>query len=169
MCKANGLGLARRRTEPRTPDQVREAKRMHMAKKRAANAEAARAYQRAWRERNADRVNAQLREAVERRLFWGRALRLRGVNAFDLWRLWKKQRGLCALSGRRLDRTAEIDHRRPKVRGGDDRLSNLQWVTKEANRAKRDLTEAEFLLLCQNCAEWIAERIDAVDTMEAAA
>lgn len=148
---------------------MRESKRKHMAKKRAADPKSSREYQNAWRAKNAARLNDQLRQSVEKRLFWGRALRLRGVSPFDLWKLWKTQRGKCALSGRKLDRTAEIDHRTPKVRGGDDRLENLQWVTKEANRAKRDLTEDEFLSLCRDCAEWIGERIAEVDAWTEAA
>lgn len=167
QCKANSLGLLRDRPLKRTPDEVRDAKRKHMAAKRASNLEASREYQRKWREKHADRVNAELRQAVDRRLFWGRALRLRNVTAFDLWKLWHRQRGLCALSGRKLDRTAEIDHRLPKVRGGNDQIGNLQWVTKGANRAKRDLTDAEFLALCRDCAEWIGDRLAEVETWPA--
>jgi 5-methylcytosine-specific restriction endonuclease McrA len=163
QCKANWLGLAREKKPKRGLDQIREAKRRHMAEKRAKDIEAAREYQRKWRLRNADRVNERLRHSVKRRLFWGRALRLRGVSPFDLWKLWKSQQGKCALSGRKLDRSAEIDHKLPKVRGGKDTIANLQWVTREANRAKRDLTDVEFLRLCRDCAEWIGERIAEVD------
>ena len=151
------------------PEKYRQRKRESMARRRAADPEKSRDYQNTWRAKNADRVNANLRQSVEKRLFWGRALRLRGVSSFDLWKMWKAQRGRCALSGRKLDRTAEIDHRIPKVRGGGDDLPNLQWVTKEANRAKRDLTEDEFQALCRDCADWIGERIAMVNSIMKAA
>lgn len=161
QCKANGLGLVRQRPAKRTPDQVRAAKRAHMAHRRAADPEAARAYQNGYRAKHRERINAKTRSETARRLFWARALRLRnGITARDLARLWKRQRGLCALTGVRLDRTAEIDHKTPRARGGADVLENLQWVTPVANRAKRDPTDAEFLALCQTCVRWIGARIN---------
>ena len=170
QCKANGLGLVRQRAAKRTPDQVRAAKRAHMANKRAADPEAARAYQNGHRAKHRERINAKTRADTARRLFWARALRLRnGITARDLARLWKRQRGLCALTGARLDRTAEIDHKTPRARGGADVLENLQWVTPVANRAKRDLTDAEFLTLCQTCVRWIGRRIAAALQLRAAA
>lgn len=154
----------------RTAEQVREAKRLHMARRRAADPEKARAYQREFHHRKGDYNRAKMRAYAKRRFFWNKACKLRslvGIKADhkDLARLWKKQRGLCALSGRKLDRTAEIDHILPRVRGGSDELANLQWTTKEANRAKRDLTNDEFLSLCSDCMRWIGERIDMVDAL----
>lgn len=32
----------------------------------------------------------------------------------------------------------ELDHRQPLARGGDNRTSNLQWLCRDHNRAKRD-------------------------------
>ena len=162
QCKANEMGVRREKPPKRTPDEIRAAKAAHMARKRAANPDAARAYQNAHRAKNRDRLNAKTRENTSRRLFWARALRLRnGITARDLAKIWRNQRGLCALTGDKLDRTAEIDHKIPRSRGGDDSLGNLQWVTRAANRAKRDLTDEEFLLLCKSCVRWIGERIDA--------
>lgn len=160
QCKANEMGVRREKPPKRTPDEIRAAKAAHMARKRAANPDAARAYQNAHRAKNRDRLNAKTRENTSRRLFWARALRLRnGITARDLAKIWRNQRGLCALTGDKLDRTAEIDHKIPRSRGGDDSLGNLQWVTRAANRAKRDLTDEEFLLLCKSCVRWIGERI----------
>ncbi len=90
---------------------------------------------------------------MQRRFFYGRSINLRGpgkATARDLAALWKAQRGLCALTGRRLDRTAEIDHIIPKVRGGAHKIGNLRWVVKDANRAKRDLLDADFIALCRD-------------------
>lgn len=169
QCKANGLGLERQIAPRRTPEQVRQAKAQHMAAKRASNPEAHRAYQNEQRRKNRRAINAKVREQTAARLFWARALRLRnGITAFDLASIWRKQRGLCALTGRSMDRTAELDHKLPKARGGTDELDNLQWVTREANRAKRDLTDSEFLALCQDCARWIGRRIQIVEQIHAA-
>ena len=161
--KASVMGLAREPKPQRTPDEVREAKRRHMADRRAANPDAVRQYQREYQRTTSRERNARLRAIHARRLFWSRALRLKAITARDLAALWKSQRGLCALTGRKLDRTAEIDHRLPKTRGGGDEITNLQWVTREANRAKRDLTDEEFHALCSDVMRWIGHRIAIVD------
>ena len=147
-------------------EKTRARKREHMARKREADPIAARAYSNAHRAKHKDRINKKVREQTSSRIFWARALRLRnGISARDLAILWKSQRGRCALSGRRLGRDAEIDHKTPRARGGLDRLDNLQWVTPEANKAKRDLTDAEFMALCIDCARWIGERIEQVEAI----
>ena len=46
QCKANGLGLSRTKPKKRTAEQTREAKRKHMAERRAENPEAMRAVSR---------------------------------------------------------------------------------------------------------------------------
>lgn len=165
QCKANGLGLIRSRPPARTKEQVREAKRLQMALRYHADIETSRAYGRAHHARHKEAVNAQRRGDHKTRLFWVRALRYRGITARQLASLWRKQRGRCALTGNRLGRDAELDHKTPRARGGANDLSNLQWVTPVANRAKRDLTDAEFLALCQSCVRWIGERIAAVDAI----
>jgi 5-methylcytosine-specific restriction endonuclease McrA len=152
---------------PRTRDQVREAKRRYMAKKRAANPGAAREYERRYHAENRTRILANMREYYGRRFFWGRAMKLRGhgrASAVDLARIWKKQRGTCALSGRRLDRSAQLDHIVAKARGGDDAPSNLRWLCKEANLARRELSDAEFTQLCSDVMAWIGRRIAAVES-----
>jgi len=97
---------------------------------------------------------------MRRRFFYTRTCNLRGpgrATARELASLWKAQRGMCALTGRRLDRTAEIDHIVPKVLGGSHAIGNLRWVVKDANRAKRDLLDADFIALCRD----IVRRADA--------
>lgn len=145
---------------------TRKRKRDHMAKLWAEKPEAMRLVSREFHHRNKERINAQRRGHHVTRLFWTRALKFRGITAADLAKLWKTQRGLCALTGRRLDRTAQVDHKFPLARGGTDELTNLQWTTAEANRSKRDLTDAEFLALCQDAVRWIGERIDEVDRIQ---
>jgi CRISPR/Cas system Type II protein with McrA/HNH and RuvC-like nuclease domain len=141
---------------------TRARKRVHMAKIRKEQPERIRSYQRETYASNREAICAQRREHHRTRIFWTRALHLRGITAIDLARLWKSQRGLCALTGRKLDRTAQLDHKLPLARGGTDDLANLQWTTAEANRAKRDLTDVEFHALCVDAVRWIGQRIDAV-------
>lgn len=135
----------------RTPEQVREAKRVHMAARRAADPEGVRAYRRAYHAENRDKRVAKMRDYYARRFFWAKAMKLRGpgrATPQELGALWKLQRGRCALTGRRLDRTAQLDHKLARARGGDDRIGNLQWLCGPANLAKRDLTDVEFVQLC---------------------
>jgi 5-methylcytosine-specific restriction endonuclease McrA len=95
-------------------------------------------------------------------------MKLRGperASARDLAAIWKSQRGRCALTGRRLDRTAQLDHKTPRARGGGDEAANLQWLCEAANLAKRDLTDAEFAAMCGEVMRWIGERIAAVEAV----
>lgn len=69
----------------------------------------------------------------------------------ELKELIIKQDYKCALTGDKIsfDMDTELDHILPKYRGGSNELSNVQWVTKEANWFKRALTENELLVLCE--------------------
>jgi 5-methylcytosine-specific restriction endonuclease McrA len=150
----------------RDPEKFRKRKRESMAKRRSADPVAARAYRNQYHAANRAERTAKMREYYGRRFFWGRAMKLRGADRAtyrDLARLWRQQRGRCALSGRRLDRTAQLDHIMPRARGGSDAASNIRWVCYAANLAKRDLTDAEFAALCSDVMAWIGERIALVD------
>lgn len=63
----------------------------------------------------------------------------------------------CGLTGKSIDitkpRTYQFDHIIPRAKGGNNSLDNLQIVTKQANFAKRDLSEDEFLELCKSVVE----------------
>lgn len=160
--KANGLGIVRVKPLKRTVDETREAKRAYMARKRELDPEGVRAYQRRIHHKNAEANKAKMRAYASKRFFWVRAMHLRGENratTSDISYLWKLQKGLCALTGRRLDRTAHLDHILPKARGGGDSISNLRWVCSEVNIAKRHLTDEEFAQLCTDCLRWIGKRI----------
>jgi 5-methylcytosine-specific restriction endonuclease McrA len=137
---------------PRSVEETREAKRLHMARKRAADPEAARRYHRERHHKNRERNLAKMRAYYGRRFFWGRAMKLRGegrATTANLAYLWKRQRGRCALTGRRLNReNSHLDHITARARGGADNISNLRWVCIEANLAKRELSDAEFIALC---------------------
>jgi len=167
--KANGLGLTRKKPPARTPEEVRQAKREHMAARRAANPQKVREYQMRQYHSQRDRYCERMRNYARRRFFWNRANKLRGPDAAtykDLACIWKNQRGLCALTGVVMTRAAHVDHIVPKARGGGDQASNLQWVCNEVNMAKRDMTNAEFLFMCENVMRWIGQRIAAVDALE---
>jgi 5-methylcytosine-specific restriction endonuclease McrA len=137
----------------RTIEATRESKRLHMAKKRAENPEKVREYQRARRAANPELVKKQLRDYYAKRFFWGRAMKLRGeirATYKELASQWKKQKGLCALTNRKLNRNAQLDHIIPKIKGGEDSIGNLRWVCAEANLAKRELFDDEFIQLCMD-------------------
>lgn len=152
----------------RTVEQIRESKRLYMAKRRAENPDAMREYQRDLHHRRRDANCQKMRQYYARRFFWGKAMKLQGegrATAKELAKLWKNQRGKCALTGRRLDRTAQLDHKQPRARGGSDQMINLQWLCEEANLAKRALTDDEFIDLCRDVMRWIGERISLIDSL----
>lgn len=63
----------------------------------------------------------------------------------------------CSLTGQPIDigspRTYQFDHKIPVSRGGDNSLENLQILTRQANLAKSDLTNDEFIHLCKQVLE----------------
>lgn len=149
----------------RSIEETRKAKRESMARRRSSDLDAARAYNRKYHAENREKQKAKMREYYGRRFFWGRAMKLRGegrAKASDLARIWKRQRGLCAMTGRRLGRqNAHLDHILAKSRGGTDEAGNLRWLCTEANLARRELSDAEFIALCSSVMCWIGRRIDA--------
>lgn len=144
-------------------ERARKIKRDYMARRRAENPEAAREKQRAYYSApdKRDRRRSLRRDWHARRFFWRRATKMPGIHARQLAALWKAQRGLCALTGQKLDRSAELDHIIPRARGGSDAIDNLRWVCASVNRMKRDLTDDEFIAACRSVVRWIAERIAA--------
>lgn len=154
--KANSLSLTRKKPG-RTLDEIRKAKREHMRKERKKRPEYCRKRQKKWREANRDRNLAYMRQYQSRRFFWFKSTRLRGTNratAGDLSRLWHRQKGRCALSGKRLDRSAHLDHVVARAKGGSDEIGNLCWLHPEVNLAKRDLGVLEFRVLCLAISSW---------------
>jgi hypothetical protein len=61
--------------------------------------------------------------------------------------IWKKQNGLCELSGDVLTRyNAHVDHIITKNNGGTDNFSNFRWVTKTSNEIKGRNNDEELLI-----------------------
>ena len=169
-CKANWLGLKRDKKPARSADEIRKTKREGMARLRASDPEAARRKRNDYHARNRQKRVEKMRAYYGRRFFWGRAMKLRGegrATSDDLSRLWKRQRGLCALTGRRLSRdNAHLDHIIARARGGSDRAENLRWLCTEANLARRELSDVEFIKLCSEVMAWIGERIAQVEAIQ---
>jgi 5-methylcytosine-specific restriction endonuclease McrA len=168
--KANWLGIVRVKPKKMTADEVREAKRKHMAKRRLENPEKVRDYQIQRHYKNHEANKKTMRDYASKRFFWVKAMHLRQkdrATTKQLASMWKKQKGLCALTGKKLDRTAQLDHILPKAKGGTDNIKNLQWLSPEVNLAKRDLTDEQFIDLCASVMNWIGKRIQMVEELSA--
>jgi len=76
--------------------------------------------------------------------------------ADELKNLFDKQDGLCAYSRRKLilGSNAELDHKTPQKRGGNNNIENTHWVDSEINWMKSDLTHDEFLCFCAKVVDY---------------
>lgn len=152
--RAAYLDLHRPKRKKLTSEELTARKRDGMARHRAANPDVIRETARRTYYKHRDRRLELAKTVRVQRFFAQKAYGLEAVTTKDLARIWKRQRGRCALSGRRLDRSAEVDHIFPRSRGGTDALENLQWLSREVNRAKREMIEADFIAMCQEIAGW---------------
>ncbi len=75
-----------------------------------------------------------------------------GSHWKELISLLEKQNFKCALTSKQISFKdgIELDHIVPISKQGTKQLSNVRWVTKEANRLKQNLTDAELKELCIN-------------------
>lgn len=112
-------------------------------------------------QKHREKILARHKAKRIRRFFWMRTRALvarHGVNSVvatpaELAKLWKSQRGRCALSGRRLNKqNSELDHKVPVKQGGHGQVSNLRWVDADVNHAKNALSESDFISLCNEVA-----------------
>jgi RNA-directed DNA polymerase len=135
-----------------------ERARQTQANWRAKNKDSHRQAIKRWRENNKEYSQRVEAERTKKRFFHTRARRstwrtkqgdIATIRNAIFW-LWHKQRGKCALTGKRLDRTAELDHIIPVSKGGRNEPSNLQWLAPEVNQCKNDMTVDEFMAVCIN-------------------
>lgn len=80
--------------------------------------------------------------------------------ATELRVLFEKQGGLCAMSGVAMTRGetnhlsgASLDHKRPRSAGGTNEIANLRFVTYAVNRARSNLSDADFVEMCRQVVE----------------
>lgn len=148
--------------------EYRERKRLQMAARRrdpikgeAVRAAGRRAYAKGGLEKQRQRAAVKKVEFFPWRVQYARRFDPT-ITVEQIKNLWDVQEGRCGLTGRPLGVDAQLDHIVPLARGGEGAISNLRWVTPEANRAKRDLTDEEFLQLSNDVIEYLGRRIMAV-------
>ena len=94
--------------------------------------------------------NRIIKTFFEKRARNGSSLGYSVLSAKMLWSLWKEQKGRCALTGVKLGRdNSELDHIVAISKGGTGERSNLRWLHRDVNQAKRALSDLEFLDLCK--------------------
>lgn len=75
------------------------------------------------------------------------------ATASDLMEMLETQQYRCALSGELLTPAiARLDHIEPLANDGDNKPSNLQWVTEEVNNAKGTMSQDAFIRMCKRVA-----------------
>ena len=114
-----------------------------------------------WRIANAQRHSKLKQNWIKRRMFYQKAMMLKHRKragtitekpkhlAWLLCRIWIRQKGLCAISGVKLGRDAQLDHIIPVARCGTNDLTNLQFLAPEINQAKSSLLMDEFIEMCR--------------------
>lgn len=97
-----------------------------------------------------------MRERRKRRIFKHFSEQIKtkyqsNIRVFDLWRIAKKQKLICPLTGRRLTyENISLDHIIPLDKGGKTTINNIQFVDYHANLAKSTLTKEELIQLCND-------------------
>jgi 5-methylcytosine-specific restriction endonuclease McrA len=117
-----------------------------------------------WRKLHQERKSDP--EYIKRKNSWGRRLKDKPfarlayfsnnwykngrISAFDLWKIARKQKLKCALSGEKLtNENMSIDHIVSKSKGGLNIPSNVRLVLKPINTARQTMTDKEFIELCK--------------------
>jgi 5-methylcytosine-specific restriction endonuclease McrA len=77
------------------------------------------------------------------------------LGPYTLLKMLEGQGHRCALSGMPLTpNTMALDHRVPRSTGGEEKLSNYQFVREEINAMKGSMREDEFIRWCVQVARW---------------
>jgi len=83
---------------------------------------------------------------------WFRHIAKVRTGAYKNWlaikELLQRQNYRCAYTGTELiiGDNASLDHITPCVKGGDNSITNLQWIDRRVNTIKYDMTHQEFIL-----------------------
>jgi hypothetical protein len=71
------------------------------------------------------------------------------LTAFDLWKIAKKQRLICPLTGMKLTaQNISVDHILAVSKGGTNAPSNIRLVHKIANHMKNHYSDTQFMEIC---------------------
>jgi hypothetical protein len=77
------------------------------------------------------------------------------ITAFDLWKIAKHQKCLCALTGRPLTTdNVSPDHIVCRTHNGSSNIDNIRLVVKEVNVARNVLSDDAFINLCNDVIKW---------------
>lgn len=134
-------------------------------------AQLAKIAKRCWDNGRKDRDKAYKQSLKDKHFFvwrarqWSASYHVK-ITAQDLARLWKSQRGQCALSGRKLSRNAHLDHIIPESKGGNHTIDNLRWLDPQVNVARGNMADEEFIAMCEqicNNAEYVGRCIMAAE------
>lgn len=107
-----------------------------------------------WEERGREQQNANARRLRRTRFFkyrsrqWNSRYGAGSTTATQLAGLWRRQRGRCAITRRKLDRAAHLDHIVPATKGGGHSIENLRWLDPWVNMARQNLSDEEFAERC---------------------
>lgn len=72
------------------------------------------------------------------------------ISAFDLWKIAKRQKCKCALTGVQLTgETVSPDHMIPKSKNGQNIPSNIRLVLRSVNIMRHNLDDTTFFNLCK--------------------
>ncbi len=92
-----------------------------------------------------------------------KAVKSRGISdvtASGLWRIAKKQKLICPITGHKLtNENISPDHTVSLFKGGSNNLENIQLVTKQANISKYTMSMDEFISFCAQVTEHNKNRV----------
>lgn len=79
----------------------------------------------------------------------------KSLTLFQLWKLAKKQKLLCAISGKKLNNNnISLDHIIPFCHGGENVIENIQFIDYDINIMKNSHGQQEFLNLIKEIYEF---------------
>lgn len=91
---------------------------------------------------------------------WSLVLKRARITDEQATKILENQKYKCALSGIKLIKgiNASPDHIIPKSQSGTYDISNVRFVDKNINYARRDLLDEDFIQMCKNVIEYQQKR-----------